>query len=89
VTTEFPHDIFDEDDPRIPPDQWRFPRVIVMSKTHDDQWSWGELTDGGEVWDTTLTGRVLDVVEQRVRDGMYCGEVYVDGIPYQYVSDRG
>lgn len=89
MTTEFPHDVCDETDDRISPEDWRYPRVVVMSQAHKGQWSWGELTEQGEVWDTTLTGRVLDIIEQQVRDGKYCGEVYVDGVPYQYVSDRG
>jgi hypothetical protein len=88
VTTELPHDVFNEDDLRITPDQWRYPRVVVMSQTHDGQWSWGELTDGGEVWDTTLTGKVLDQIERRVKLGICCGEVTIDNIPYQFVADR-
>lgn len=88
MTTKLPHDVCGEYDDRISPEDWRYPRVIVMSKVHDGQWSWGELNKHGEVEETSLTGAVLDPIEQSVELGQYCGEVWVDGIPYQYVADR-
>lgn len=88
MTTDSPHDVFDEEDPRIAPEDRRYPRVVVVSMTHDGQRSWGELNQHGEVEETTLTGVVLDAIQQYLDRWIPCGEVYVDGIPYQYVSDR-
>jgi len=88
VTTELPHDVCGEYDDRISPEDWRYPRVVVMSQTHDGQWSWGELNKHGEVEETSLTGKVLDQIERRVKLGICCGEVTIDSIPYQFVADR-
>jgi len=93
VTTNFPHDVFDDEDPRIASEDRRYPRVVVMSyigmsSFGKGQWSWGELNCDDEVEDTTLTGAVLDQIQRQVNLGVYAGEILVDGIPYQYVADR-
>ena len=79
---QVPHDEYDESDPRITPNNWRSPRVVVIDWTHDGQLSFGELSNDGVVEETTLTGRVLDVAEAYARRGDHCMCFSVDGIKY-------
>lgn len=88
MTTNFPHDVFGKNDDCITPNRWRFPRVVVLDQVDFRQWAFSELNDMGITQDTTLTGVVLNQIEQQVRLGTPCGELLVDGIPYQYVSTR-
>jgi hypothetical protein len=82
------HDMVDELDERIRPDEYRIPRVVVVSECFDGQFSWAELTDNGHTEDTTLTGVVLDPIGREIRSGAVAGTVTVDGIVYAFVFGR-
>ncbi len=86
--TNIPHDIVDELDERIRPEDHRSPRVVVVSECFDGQFSWGELTNFGCTQETTLTGIVLDQIGKEIRSGVVAGTVVVDGIVYAFVFGK-
>lgn len=78
------HDDFsDQSGDRIRPEQWRNPRLVIIDHSLGGRF-WSELTKDGDTMDTTLTGRVFDVIEKELDYGKYGGQVEVDGVLYVF-----
>ena len=83
------HDEFRDDaEDRIHPNERRNPRVVNITVDKQGHEFFGELSRGGDILDTTLTGRVLFPIEQRARVGINGGSIFIDGIEYVFVVDR-
>ncbi len=68
---------------RISPENYMSPRFITVEECHDGQLSFGEVGKDNEQYDTTLTGDVLQAIEEYVLRERYGGLVTVHGVQYQ------
>lgn len=73
---------------RIPVGKQRDPRVIVVDESHDGQFSFGELSQCGEVWETTATGETLQVIEGLVLKNRSCGMITRYQEKFIFVAQR-
>jgi len=73
------------DEGRITPENQCKPRIVVVERTHDGQFCWGEKGLDGDVHETTLTEPVFYRIEQRIQLGEKTGTVRVDGVLYEFI----
>ncbi len=78
------HAPHDPTDPRIPDEQVMYPQRVHVTITKHGKF-WGELGKDSESYETYLTSKVLDPIEERIdKHGETEGGVTVDGISYEF-----